>query len=194
MGMCLLWVIVVATLPGCSPAAVNGPVAGLEGVASMLATVGSTASGLKQTESTVELNGANQRLIEAQAAMTQTEVEQKRNDRIQLNNERKVTARLLRNMSSEYHEPLFEMLAEWVEAGGDPDFAFRYALTRTDEEQTAQEQPRQTLSLKQRPELSRAVTSGSSPQHRRSLIDKSASEQRETTRGDQSSLLIDGGE
>ncbi len=28
-------------------------------------------------------------------------------------------------MSGEYLEPMFETLAEWVEAGGDPDFALQ---------------------------------------------------------------------
>lgn len=192
--MWILWVILPSALAGCSHAAIQGPVAGLQGVASMLADVSSTAAGLKQTQSTVELNGANQRLIEAQAAMTQTQVEQTRDDHARLINERKVTARLLRVMSIEYHEPLFETLAVWVEAGGDPDFAFKYALSRANEEQTTQEQPSQTLSLAQHPQLSPAMPSDSLPEHRRLLIDKTVSEKRETTGGDQSHLSINGGE
>jgi hypothetical protein len=165
MSTSLLCVLLIATLTSCSAQAVDGPVAGLQGVASVLAAVGSTATGLKQTQSTVDLNGANQRLIEAQAAMTQTQVEQVRDDHARLINERKVTATLLRIMSTEYHEPLYEKLAEWVEAGGDPDFAFKYALSRTDEEQTAQEVPHQTLMLKPRPELEPMARVAGSSQH-----------------------------
>jgi hypothetical protein len=195
MRMWILWVILPSVLSGCSPAAVQGPVAGLQGVASMLASVGSTAAGFKQAQSTVELNGANQRLIEAQAAMTQTQVEETRDDQARLINERKVTARLLRAMSVEYHEPLFETLAEWVEAGGDPDFAFKYALTRADEEQTVQEPPHQTLSLVPRAELPLpAVSSGNSPQHNRLVIGKSVSEKREITTDGQPRPQINGGE
>jgi hypothetical protein len=193
MRMWILWVILPSVLSGCSPAAVQGPVAGLQGVASMLASVGSTAAGFKQAQSTVELNGANQRLIDAQAAMTQTQVEETRDDHARLVNERMVTARLLRAMSTEYHEPLFETLAEWVEAGGDPDFAFKYALTRADEEQTVQEPPHQTLSLVPRADLP-AVSSGNSPQHHRLVTGKSASEKREITTDGQPRPQINGGE
>jgi hypothetical protein len=194
MRMWILWVILPSVLSGCSPAAVQGPVAGLQGVASMLASVGSTAAGFKQAQSTVELNGANQRLIDAQAAMTQTQVEETRDDHARLVNERMVTARLLRAMSTEYHEPLFETLAEWVEAGGDPDFAFKYALTRADEEQTVQEPPHQTLSLVPRAELPLAVSSGNSPQHHRLVTGKSVSEKREITTDGQPRPQINGGE
>jgi hypothetical protein len=195
MRMWILWVILPSVLSGCTPAAVQGPVAGLQGVASMLADVGSAAAGLKQAQSTVELNGANQRLIEAQAAMTQTQVEETRDDHERLINERKVTARLLRAMSTEYHEPLFETLAEWVEAGGDPDFAFKYALTRADEEQTVQEPSHQTLSLMPRAELPPpAVSSGNSPQHNQLVIGKSVSEKREITTDGQPRPQINGGQ
>ena len=171
-------VILPVVVAGCSPSAVQGPVAGLSDVASMLASVSSSVSSHRQGQSTIALNGANQHLVEAQAAMTRSEVEQTRNDQARLGKERLVTARLLRVMSTEYRDPLFELLAEWVEAGGDPDFAFKYALSRADQE-TTHEQPAQTLSLAQRPELSPAVSSDSSSQHTRLVADKSVSENRQ---------------
>ncbi|MBV8055314.1 MAG: hypothetical protein JO071_08760 [Deltaproteobacteria bacterium] len=194
MSTSLLCVLLIATLTGCSAHTVDGPVAGLQGVASMLAAVGSTATGLKQMQSTVDLNGANQRLIEAQAAMTQTQVEQTRDDHTRLINERKVTARLLRIMSTEYHEPLFETLAEWVEAGGDPDFAFKYALNRTDEERTAQELPHQMLLLKPRPELEPMARVVGSPQHPDLINHKPSPKQSDAAAARQLPLSTNGGE
>ena len=195
MRMWILWVVLSAVLSGgCSPATVEGPVAGMQGVASLLASVGSTAAGFKKAQSAIALNGANQRLIDAQAAMTRAQVEQTRDNHSRLNNERKVTARLLRVMSTEYHEPLFETLAEWVEAGGDPDFAFKYALSRADEEQTVQAQSHQTLSLTPRPELSPAVSLGNAPQHHRLVIGKAVSEPRAASVQDQPRPLTNSGE
>jgi hypothetical protein len=98
--------------------------------------MGSTATGFKTTQSTVDLNGADKGLVQAQTAMTESQVEQSRDDRQRLAQERIVTARLLRGMSTDYHERVFLTLAEWVEAGGDPDFAFKYALAHVDEGQT----------------------------------------------------------
>jgi hypothetical protein len=195
MRMWVLWVVLASVLSGgCSPGAMEGPVAGMQGVASMLASVGSAAAGLKKAQSAIALDGANQRLIEAQAAMTQAQVEQTRDHHARLINERKVTARLLRAMSTEYHEPLFETLAEWVEAGGDPDFAFKYALSRADEEQTVQAQSHQTLSLSPRPELSPAVSLSNAPQHHRLVIGKGVSEKPTATAQDQPRPLMGGGE
>jgi hypothetical protein len=50
-------------------------------------------------------------------------------------------------MSDSYHEPVFLTLADWVEAGGDPDFAFKYALAHIDDEARTKMLPQQTLSL-----------------------------------------------
>ncbi|HKV53667.1 MAG TPA: hypothetical protein VJN94_03400 [Candidatus Binataceae bacterium] len=162
------WVALSVTvffLSGCAPAAVSGSAAGLEGVASMIESVGSTATGFKQSKSTLELNGANKGLVEAQTAMMQTQVDQTRNDHERADHERVVTGKLLREMSGEYHEPIFETLASWVEAGGDPDFAFKYALTRVDEERASKEVPQQTLSLKQQPSLAPVLPAMHSTSH-----------------------------
>lgn len=37
---------------------------------------------------------------------------------------------ILRDMAVAEHEPLFADLAEWVAAGGDPNYAMNYALTQ----------------------------------------------------------------
>jgi len=42
--------------------------------------------------------------------------------------ERLVTARLLRQMSCPYHDPLLETLAQWVAGGGDPDFRLQVRI------------------------------------------------------------------
>jgi hypothetical protein len=81
-----------------------------------------------------------------------------------------VTAKLLRGMSTEYHEPIFELLVEWVEAGGDPDFAFKYALTRVEQQRAEKELPQQTLSLSPRPELA-PVLHGIHPSQHRELLE-----------------------
>lgn len=143
-------------LVGCGPAGIATPT-GLSSVAAALEAVGSTATGFKTTLSTAELNGADKGLVEAQTAMTQTQLEQSHDDRQRLAQERVVTARLLRGMSTDYHEPVFLTLAAWVEAGGDPDFAFKYALAHISEGQT-KELPQQAKDLPQQAMLVAAPT------------------------------------
>jgi hypothetical protein len=140
------------SVAGCGASAVGSP-AGLTGVASMIASVGSTATGFKTVQSTAELNGANKELAEAQTAMMRTQVEQTKADHDRIGTERTVTAKLLREMSTTYHEPMFETLAAWVQAGGDPDFAFKYAIAHVDDENKARIASEQTLLLKQQPAL-----------------------------------------
>jgi hypothetical protein len=156
-------------MTGCAAAALGTP-AGLSSVASAIEAVGATATGFKTTQSTAALNGADKGLVEAQTAMTQVQVEQSRGDRERLGQERVVTARLLRGMSGEYQEPVFLTLAEWVEAGGDPDFAFKYALAHISEGQT-RVLPQQALLLGEPAQTGQVLTSSalahqaSSPVH-----------------------------
>jgi hypothetical protein len=144
-------------MTGCAAAALGTP-AGLSSVASAIEAVGATATGFKTTMSTAELNGADKGLVEAQTTMTQVQVEQSRSDRERLGQERVVTARLLRGMSGEYQEPVFLTLAAWVEAGGDPDFAFKYALAHISDGQT-KVLPQQTLLLGEPSQTSQVLTS-----------------------------------
>jgi hypothetical protein len=137
---------VVAT--GCTAGSLAGS-AGFSNVASAIEAVGTTATGFKSAQSTVELNGANKQLVEAQAAMTEAQVNGAQADREPLGHERTVTARLLRDMSGEYNERVFLTLAEWVEAGGDPDFAFKYALAKIDNGSGVRELPQRTLMIGQ---------------------------------------------
>jgi len=48
--------------------------------------------------------------------------------REQLKEERPVTVGILRDMAVAQHQPLFADLAQWVAAGGDPNYAMNYAL------------------------------------------------------------------
>jgi hypothetical protein len=146
-------------MTGCAAALGSPP--GLSSVASAIEAIGATATGFKTTQSTAELNGADKGLVEAETAMTQTQVAQSRSDRERLGHERIVTARLLRAMSGDYHEPVFLTLAEWVEAGGDPDFAFRYALSHIEEGQT-KALPQQTPLLGEVAQTSQVLTTSSS--------------------------------
>ncbi|HZP45681.1 MAG TPA: hypothetical protein VFB15_08530 [Candidatus Binataceae bacterium] len=134
---------------GC--AAGFGNPTGLSSVASALGEVGATATGFKSTESTVKLNDANKDLLEAQAAVTQAQLNDAQAEHQRIAHERVVTAKLLRNMSDAYHEPVFLTLAEWVEAGGDPDFAFKYALNHIESDARTkvipQQQPAVALAL-----------------------------------------------
>jgi len=130
---------------GCAAAALTNP-AGISSVASAIEAVSSTATGFKATKSAAELNGANKGLVEAQTAMTEVQVTQTQTDRARVAQERVVTARLLRDMSNDYQERVFMVLAEWVEAGGDPDFAFRYALARIDDDSRTKILPQQNYS------------------------------------------------
>jgi hypothetical protein len=121
-------------LAGCAPAV--APVA-LDTMASALSSLGATAISFKGNESTVALNSANKELVETQAAMTRTQILSAAENRERLMRERAVTAKLLREMSGAYGDWVFRILAEWVDAGGDPDFAFKYALTRIDQNGSA---------------------------------------------------------
>jgi len=129
---------------GCAAAALTNP-AGISSVASAIEAVSSTATGFKATKSAAELNGANKGLVEAQTAMTEVQVTQTQTDRARVAQERVVTARLLRDMSNDYQERVFMVLAEWVDAGGDPDFAFKYALARIDDDSHTKVLPQQAF-------------------------------------------------
>ncbi len=52
--------------------------------------------------------------------------------REELKQERPVTVGILRDIASAEHQPLFADLAQWVAAGGDPNYAMNYALTHQD--------------------------------------------------------------
>jgi hypothetical protein len=121
-------------LAGCAPAV--APVA-VDTVASALSSLGATAISFKGNESAIALNSANKDLIETQAAMTRTQIATATENNQRLARERVVTAKLLREMSGAYGDWVFRILAEWVDAGGDPDFAFKYALTRIDQNGSA---------------------------------------------------------
>jgi hypothetical protein len=130
---------------GCAAGFANP--AGLTSVASAIGEVGATATGFKSTKSATELNDANKELVQAQAAMTQTQVSDSEVERKRLTDERVVTAKLLKGMADSYHEPVFLTLAEWVEAGGDPDFAFKYALTHIQSDEHTKVIPQQAVLL-----------------------------------------------
>ncbi len=140
-------VLLSGTTMGCAGTLAGS--AGLSNVASAIEAVGSTATGLRSAQSTSELNGANKELINAQTALTETQVSGTQVEHERLAQERSVTARLLREMSRDYNDRIFLTLAEWVEAGGDPDFAFKYALARIDGSGGVKVLPQQTMTVAQ---------------------------------------------
>lgn len=124
--------ILALCLSGCAPAAlVPAQVA-----SGLVESVGSTAGTLWTSPSVQQLNGANTGLAQAEArAAIYKAAESQANDR-RAARERVVTARLLRQMAQTYHDSLLKTLAEWVEGGGDPDFAFKYALVQVNPSST----------------------------------------------------------
>lgn len=144
------WTIFLAALAvclsGCAPSSF-GSANGVAGMASAIESLGSTATGFRSTKSAIELNGANRDLAEAQAADLRGQIFDGAAERQRLDHERKVTADLLREMSSSYHDPILEIMARWVEAGGDPDYAFKYALGHVDSDSRTKVLPQQMLSL-----------------------------------------------
>jgi hypothetical protein len=118
--------IAILGLSGCAPAALLPA----QAAAGLVQSMDSTASTFLTGESSARLNGANVELARAQTRLTLGRVTATSLDARRVSRERTVTARLLRQMSHTYHNPLLETLAEWVEGGGDPDFAFKYALVQ----------------------------------------------------------------
>jgi hypothetical protein len=147
-GLFLYIIALSIAAAGCAAGTVAGS-AGLSNVASAIEAVGATAAGFKSAQSAVELNGAHKELVQAQTAMTQAQVTGTQAERDRLAHERIVTAGLLRDMSRDYSEPVFLTLASWVESGGDPDFAFKYALGRIDNGNGVKVLPQQTLTIAQ---------------------------------------------
>jgi len=140
----LLWGATV----GCSTGTLSGS-AGLSNVTSAIEAVGSTATGFRAVQSASELNNANKQLVYAQTAIAESQVDSAEAERQRLTQERVVTTRLLREMSKDYNDHIYLALAEWVEAGGDPDFAFKYALSRVDSSGGVKVLPQQSLSFPQ---------------------------------------------
>jgi hypothetical protein len=85
--------------------------AALHSVASAVGSI-STAAGLTTSPSTVELNRANKDLIMSQAAMMQAELATSAREHDRVGREGRVMAKLLRDMSETYGDPVFLMLAE----------------------------------------------------------------------------------
>ncbi len=125
---------VVAALTGCSPAgqAAMAEVGNLAGTASGFATMNSSS---KVNDANAELARANARLVENQAFDLE-----KNRDRV--TRERPVVARMLYQMAGRENDPVLTDLARWVEAGGDPDYAFKYMLARYEEKKDAGKEQR----------------------------------------------------
>ncbi|MGH7932531.1 MAG: hypothetical protein ACREQN_05120 [Candidatus Binataceae bacterium] len=114
----------------------------------MIQTFSSTATGLRASESTAALNGAGAGLANAQARQISFELQDQEQQRQQINHERAVTAQLLDQMALEYDDPILTKVAFWVAAGGDPDFAFKYALAQIGLKTAIKDEGQQTLSIK----------------------------------------------
>lgn len=116
--------IAILCMSGCAPAALLPA----QAAAGLVQSVDTTATTLFTGESSVRLNGANLQLAQAQTRLTLSKAAASALEEERLARERVVTAHLLNEMSHTYHDPLLETLAQWVAGGGDPDFAFKYAL------------------------------------------------------------------
>lgn len=116
--------IALLFLSGCAPAAL----APEQAAAGLVQSVGSTADNLFNAKSLRRLNTANAQLTEAQANLTADKAMESAIEAQRVTEERIVTVHLLKRMSRMYSDPLLEILAQWVAGGGDPNFAFKYAL------------------------------------------------------------------
>ncbi len=94
-----------------------------------LAEPGNVLNGYMTARSTIELNHANVQLSRAQALLTTQQAIDIEVKREELKKERATTVGILRDMAAAGRQPLFDDLAQWVAAGGDPDYAMKYALT-----------------------------------------------------------------
>jgi len=144
-------------------------VTGLCGCAAGLADVGGLAqpgnvvTGFMTVSSTIKLNRANRGLVEAQAQLTTQQAIDLKIRRDQLQTERPATVGILKDMARAEHQPVFDDLAQWVAAGGDPNYAMNYALTHPGrvESENAQE-PEQKA--QERSNTARKTGSGEQPE------------------------------
>jgi hypothetical protein len=116
--------VLAFVMSGC--AALAAP--GIEGAASLAGMAGNSATGYMSTHSSIELNAANVELVRAQAQMQKVQADDLRSKREELENERAATVGILREMAIAREDPTLADVALWVQAGGDPDYAMRYAL------------------------------------------------------------------
>jgi hypothetical protein len=113
---------------------VAAAIAGLYGCTALTPDVGgltepgSVVNGFIMAKSTVALNRANEHLSRAQAQLAMQQAIDLEIKRRSLKEERVATTGILRDMAAAKHQPLFADLAQWVAAGGDPDYALKYAL------------------------------------------------------------------
>jgi hypothetical protein len=137
-------------------------VTGLCGCAAGLADVGGLAqpgnvvTGFMTVRSTIKLNRANRRLVDAQAQLTTQQAIDLKIRRDQLQTERPATVGILKDMARAEHQPVFDDLAQWVAAGGDPNYAMNYALTHpgrldSDHAQAAEHQAQEHNDTAQEP-------------------------------------------
>lgn len=120
----LVMLLAVSCLAGCAAAAAPG----VEEMTTMAGTAFPAATGILATRSSMELNAANIDYIRAQAALLRDQSEELKLNRMRLQTERAATVGILRFMAGQRRDPIIADLALWVEAGGDPDFAMKYAL------------------------------------------------------------------
>jgi hypothetical protein len=107
----------------------RGAIGVVSGRGSPLAnTAESTTTGFETIRSTVDLNAANLRLLELQAAAVETQARALEKKRQQEMSERAATVGILRDAANAPHDPTLDDLAIWVDAGGDPNIAIKYML------------------------------------------------------------------
>lgn len=133
------------TLSGCTAAGT----AAMEGASGLAGTIGTGVSGF-------ETAGTQKRVSEAQVQLTLANAELLRNQaadlaykRIQIERQRSAVAYIFRREATSEHDPFLDDVALWVDAGGDPDYAFHYLMTR---EQSHSRQEHSTLVVPSNPQ------------------------------------------
>ncbi len=127
------WIVVLALLTamlsGCALLAAPA----LEEGGTLLGMAGSGASGISGvmgTQSTVDVNSSWIDNNKIQARYMHAQLEAMRHKHNAERTERATSVGILREMAASNGDPRLADLAQWVKAGGDPQFALNYALSR----------------------------------------------------------------
>ncbi len=147
---------ITLVLSGCSAAAVQG--------ASGLATsVESAVTGFETASSQTRVNDAQVQLTLANAELVRNQALDLELQRDVTAAERPVVVEVLRKTAIEENDPFLNRIALWVSAGGDPSYAFRYLMDR--ERDRGQSVKHDTLVVPPHPGHAQTAVSGVVPRH-----------------------------
>ncbi len=127
------WIVVLVLLAvmlnGC--ALLGAPIVEEGGTLVEMAGSGASGvSGVMGTESTVDVNSSWIDNNKMQTRYMYAQLEAMRRKRDAERSKRAASVGILREMAASNHDPRLADLAQWVNAGGDPQFALNYALSR----------------------------------------------------------------